>query len=195
MEVTYKIRPRDLMRNRVYLFNTSVLGKAVFLIWLLSPFVMSGTIFHWMRGVNPITHPFAVWKQMGQGALIGWLLSSTIPYVLAALSNMFNSISINSYGFPVTTKSSSNKPVSAWHQAKVVEEDSCYIYFHRFWYAIAIPKDAFPSSAEAETFFNTALAYWRETKGIAPPPAPDVSGIWPPAPRAIDSSQKFGDKP
>lgn len=194
MEVTYKIRPRDLMRNRVYLFNSSVLGKVVFLIWLLSPFVMSVTIFHWMRGVNPITHPIAVWRQMGQGALIGWLLGSTTPYVLAALSNMFNLISINSYGFSVTTKSSSNKSVIAWHQVKVVEEDACYIYFRRFWYPIAIPKDAFPSPAEAETFFNIALGYWRKAKGIALPPAPDVSGVWPPAPRAGDA-RELGGKP
>ena len=71
-----------------------------------------------------------------------------------------------------------------WEQIKGVEEDGRYLYFRKFWYTTIIPKDAFPSTAEAESFFDIALAYWREAKGIALPPAPDVSGVWPPAPRA-----------
>lgn len=60
--------------------------------------------------------------------------------------------------------------------------------------ATVIPKVAFNNPAEAYKFFDTALAFWREAKGIAPPPSPDVLGVWPPVPRTGDS-QELGETP
>ena len=194
MEVTYKIRPRDLLQGRLHLFNTSMVGKVGFLLWLLLPVVVSGFLFHSLTDTNPIAHPLAVLKYRGQGALIGWLVGSAAPYVLAALSNKISSASINSHGFTMAATSISGKAIVLWQQIKAVEEDARYIYLRKFWYVLSIPKDAFSSSAEAESFFALALAYWRKAKGIAPPPGLDLSGVWPPAPRAGDS-QEVGSKP
>lgn len=194
MGVTYKIRPRDLLQGRLHLFNTSMVGKVGFLLWLLLPFMVSGFLLHLLRGTNPIAHPLAVLKYRGQGALIGWLVGSSAPYVLAALSDMVNSVSITSRGFTVATRSVSGKATVLWQRTKAVEENAHYIHLRRFWYVLSIPKDAFSSPAEAESFFALALAYWREAKGIVSPPAVDVSGVWPPAPCAMDA-QGPGGKP
>ena len=81
-----------------------------------------------------------------------------------------------------------------WQSIKAVEEDARYIYLRKSWNALTIPKDAFFSSAEAEVFFDAASSYWRDAKGIVLYPTPDVSGVWPPAPRA-GNARELGDKP
>lgn len=81
-----------------------------------------------------------------------------------------------------------------WTSFSSVIDDADYFYFVGWSRIVHIPKRAFDSSAEAYAFFETALGYWRKAKGIAPPPTPDTSGVWPPAPRVGDS-QELGEKP
>ncbi len=81
-----------------------------------------------------------------------------------------------------------------WKQFSRVTEEPDYFYFVGWARAFCVPKHAFDSSAEVYAFFDTALGYWRRAKGIAPPLTPDVSGVWPPAPRGVDS-QGPGGKP
>ena len=185
MKVTYRVRPRDLLQCHLHLFNASMVGKIGYLPWLLLPVVMGGLPL--LRVINPIAHPLAVLRHINQSVLITWLVISSVPYALAALSKMLTSVSITSRGFTMAIGSiaGGSKRVALWQQVKAVEQDAHYIYLRKFWYVLSVPKDAFPSSVEAESFFALALAYWREAKGIAPPAAPDVSGIWPPAP-AVD---------
>ena len=81
-----------------------------------------------------------------------------------------------------------------WKHFQALTEEAGYLHFFGRGRVFVIPKQAFPSDAEAGGFFDAAIAYWREAKGIASPPAPDVSGVWPPAPRAGDS-QELGRTP
>lgn len=81
----------------------------------------------------------------------------------------------------------------SWQQiVAIVDDRDCFYLFLEQNNAFAVPKRAFNSSTEACAFFNAALAYWRQAKGIVPPPALDVSGVWPPAPRVGDS-QELGE--
>ncbi len=76
----------------------------------------------------------------------------------------------------------------------VIDDRDCFYFFLEKNNAYAVPKRAFNGSTKAYAFFDAASAYWREAKGIEPLPAPDVSGVWPPAPRAGDS-QEPGETP
>lgn len=90
----------------------------------------------------------------------------------------------------------------SWPQiAAVVDDQDCiYLFLEKKSpfleknKAFAVPKRAFTTSTEAHTFFDAATACWRKAKGIVPPPASDVSGVWPPAPRA-GHSQEPGETP
>ncbi len=182
MEVCYKYRPRDLLQIYIYRFNSSVEGKIGFVVWLLIPFLIY--TFDWFRGINAFTSP-----DLGQ--LLGWLIGSISPFLFPLLRPSLVVVFIDPQGFTATVKSLSNE--STWREVKSVEEDGYYIYFRKAWRALAIPKDAFASSREVEMYFHKALFCWREANGIPSPPVPDVSGVWPPAPRHTDSQELGGN--
>jgi len=60
--------------------------------------------------------------------------------------------------------------------------------------ATVVPKSAFPNQEQANAFLEQAEHYWRRETGRRDPVPPDVSGVWPPAPRAVDSLE-LGGKP
>ena len=200
MEVSYKIRPRDLIRNWIYsvthftVSKISVLAWLLLLAWLLYPLMTSGLLSLVSRGTTPVIHPLDLVLQARHSSLIVFFVVTAAPFVFTALSSSVYVASISSVGLAVTNGSTSKRSMFSWKQIKAVEEDGRYLYFRKFWYTFIIPKDAFPSSAEAVAFFETASAYWRDAKGIVLHPTPDVSGVWPPAPRAGDL-QEIGDAP
>ncbi len=185
MEVTYKIRPGVLLQNYRYLFNRSIIGKIVFLVWLLVPFAICASSL--LSGINPLTSPDV-------GSIIGWFVGSMAPFILSPFLSNIITVSIDAHGWKTLNQSSSVTMLISWQKVKAVEEDTRYIYFRKTWQMMTIPKDAFSSSVEAEAFFETALGYWRKAKGIPSPSAPATSGVWPPAPRVGDS-QELGEKP
>ena len=71
----------------------------------------------------------------------------------------------------------------SWRHFQTLTKEAEYLHFFGRGSVFVISKQAFSSDAEADAFFETALGYWREAKVIAPPLPPDVSGVWPPAPR------------
>ncbi len=90
----------------------------------------------------------------------------------------------------IRVKTEQNTLLLHWRHIRYIIEQGEYICFiGRALAATIVPKDGFPSPAEANAFFDTALRYWRAAKGIATPPAPDMSGVWPPAPCAGDSQE------
>ncbi len=69
-----------------------------------------------------------------------------------------------------------------WKLFSKAAEEPDYFYFLGRTRMVQIPKRAFDSRADGEAFFNTASAYWHKAKGIPPPPVPDTTSVWPPAP-------------
>jgi len=55
--------------------------------------------------------------------------------------------------------------------------------------ALVVPVHAFPSEQEATEFYDAALDFWHEAKGMRPPPAQDNSKVWPPAPTVTNSAE------
>ena len=80
-----------------------------------------------------------------------------------------------------------------WKAFSSLVEEANYFYFIGWTRTVHIPKRAFDSRADGESFFKTASAYWRQAKGIPPDPVPDVSSVWPPAPLS-GGSQEAGSK-
>ena len=188
------------MRNWTYsvthltMSKISVLAWLLLLAWLLFPLMKSGLLPLVFRGTTPVIHPLDLVLQARHSYLIGLFVVTAAPFVFTVLSSSVYVASISSVGLAVTNGSVSKRSVFSWKKIQAVEEDGRYLYFRKFWYTFFIPKDAFSSIAEAEFFFDTALTYWRDAKGTVLHPIPDVSGVWPPAPRTGDS-QEVGSKP
>lgn len=49
--------------------------------------------------------------------------------------------------------------------------------------ALVIPYRAFSNEQAAKDFYMEALNYWHEAKETKPLVAPEIAGVWPPAPR------------
>ena len=77
----------------------------------------------------------------------------------------------------------------------VVDNQGCIYFFLGKSNAIAVPKKAFDSPEAAQAFYDTAKQSWQGGKALATPNQEADPDIWPPAPCAVDSSQKLGDKP
>lgn len=142
MKVIYRVRPRDMLQGHLHLFNTSMMGKIGYSLWLLLPVVMG--CLPLLRVINPIAHPLAVLRHIDQGVVFGWLVGSSALYIIAAVSKMVTSVSITSRGFTMVTGSigGGSKRVVLWQQIKAVEEDAHYIYLHKFWHVLSLPKAA-----------------------------------------------------
>jgi hypothetical protein len=83
----------------------------------------------------------------------------------------------------LSEKTPVNESKVAWATLKSVEEDADYLFlFLDKLVAHTIPKRAFSSPHEAETFLNTARRYWEAAKLGQPVPAEDTA-TWPPPPR------------
>ncbi len=70
-----------------------------------------------------------------------------------------------------------------WRSFESVEENQRYFFlFLSKNVAFLIPKRAFPSPHEAQTFLDTTRRYWSAAKNGTPVTAEDAA-VWPPAPR------------
>ena len=73
----------------------------------------------------------------------------------------------------------------------VCTQGSVFLFRRGIFAATFLPASAFSDPRQAHQFYETAVAYWREAKGL-PPLVPDTAGVWPPAPRSGNSAQ-LGD--
>ncbi len=82
----------------------------------------------------------------------------------------------------LSEKTRINENKVAWTTLKSIEEDSEYLFlFLDRLVAHVIPKRAFSSPQEANTFLNTAHRYWEAAKSGQSLPAEDAA-VWPPPP-------------
>jgi hypothetical protein len=90
----------------------------------------------------------------------------------------------------VWVKTEQNTMLLQWrHIRYIVEQGEYNCIVTRALAATVIPKTAYHNPKEANAFIEQAEHYWHQAKGITPPPGPDVSGVWPPAPRVGDSQE------
>ena len=76
---------------------------------------------------------------------------------------------------------------------EIIEVGEHICFCQNFPSATVVPKSAFPNQEQLRAFLETAEHHWRRETGRRDPTPPDVSGIWPPAPRA-GNARELGDK-
>ena len=190
MTVSFRTRAIDTWFFLCYLATRTVTGRCLLVLLL----------------ITPITGPAEAWYQTVPGSKAEHFAASAfIPAVLATYAllafALFLGIVLGMLLTPRTTVTISAKGCrrkefferqSSWKRFAKVEELSGYYYFAAWNIVFFIPKLAFSSGVEAEAFFATALTYWRNAKGLPPPPVPETLGVWPPAPRPANSAEPGG---
>ncbi len=203
MTISYRMSMTDNWHQIRCIFTKTILGKCLLVFFLVIPFVAPVVFYHvasshpalpshhaapsprfdHLAAITSLIVVSAFYAIILFGGLIGLYLATLIlPRTTITVEPEFLTLSI------LTTEK------LRWKQFSAVAEEADHFYFVGWKRAFLVPKRAFNSSAEAESFFDTALVYWRKATGIVPPPAPNVSGVWPPAPRAGDS-QELGGTP
>ena len=187
MTVSYRIAMIDTWQYLSYLSTKTITGRCFLALFLAAPFVGLIGLYHGASlHLMVITSCFMV-----GGIYVMLFFSGLLGLYLGTLITPTATLTIDAEFCRFKTFVGVKSP---WKQFLTITEEPDYFYFIGWARAFYIPKRAFDTSTEAYAFFDTALAYWRQAKGIAPPPAPDVSGVWPPAPHATDS-QEPGETP
>lgn len=187
MTVSFRNNALDIWHQLAYLATKTVTGRLVLAIMLISPTVIPALLF-FSTSAGPKTERFSV---------VFLFVFLGIMYAVVAFSILF-AVHLAAWMMPEFTITpeperfcmiylrSSKIP---WRSFQRVAEEPKFFCFLGRQRMVFIPKHAFTSRAEADTFYHTALTYWHEAKGTVPPPLPappDPSGVWPPAPRATD---------
>ena len=193
MTVSYRTSMTDTWQYLTYLSTQTVGGRCLLPFILASPLLgplmglyHDGTFYRAAHGLR-VGH--LVW-------LVFWLAVG-VTYIFVGLATWLNLYLGTLVAFNMTLTidaefcrlQTSTTVKYRWKQFLTIAEGPDFFYFIGWTQAFYVPIRAFNSSAEAYAFFDTALGYWRAAKGIAPPPGPDVSGDWPPAPRVGDSQE------
>ena len=84
---------------------------------------------------------------------------------------------------------SGRRPLSWQRVSGVFQEAEHITICYENFAALVIPYRAFPNEQAAKDFYTESVYYWHEAKGMTPPPIPDMSGVWPPAPRPSNSAE------
>ena len=192
MTVSYRISTTDAYHSLLCFLTRTGGGWFCLAYGLLTPVIRSA--FRLYQTVPS--------SRMGQALVHSFLPQIGVSY-LACITVSFLWVFLSPYARPVVTTAIDNKCLrqhrllnvkTSWQQFQALTEEGDYLHFFGRGRVFVVPKQAFPSNAEADAFFEAALGYCREAKGIVTPPDADVSGVWPPAPHAGDS-QELGGTP
>ncbi len=200
MTVSFQTRTIDNWHYISHLVTTTITGRCFFGLYLAAPAVF----FAWaMYHIAP--GPKMQHMKMQHMMMLFFLPVTGGFYLLCALAVIIG-LFLGSAIAPRTTitidsqfccRETLFKQKAAWTAFASLTEGVDHYFFTGWRYAFFLPKLAFDSRAEADAFYRTALLFWREAKGLPEPsiPAvPNVSRVWPPAPRPGNSAEP-GDGP
>ena len=193
MTVSYRASMTDNWHQLRDIFTKTIMGRCLLVFVLVTPLAALVGFYHGasLHHKSPLHHAAPSPRFDHLMAIISLIMVATI-YILFLFSVLVGlylrtliapnaTVTIDAETFSLNTFMTVK---ARWKLFLTVAEEADYFCFVGRTRAFLVPKRAFNSSAEAHAFFDTASSYWRKAKGIAPPPAPDLSGIWPPAPRA-----------
>ena len=197
MTVSFKARMIDNWHYFNYLVNRTIAGRCFFALLLILPLALPTAILYLSMLYLTVPGPNTenVMAKEFVPAVIGSYIASSFAIFLGLL--------LGSWIAPMTTiaidaqfchRKDLIRHKSSWRSFSVLAEEANYFYFMGWRNQYSIPKWAFDSRADAQLFFETALTYWREAKGIPAPSLPETAGTWPPAPVASNSAER-GEHP
>lgn len=184
MEVTYTLNAADVAHFQQYLLRRSQpryglrsWGVFAFLLLIGGLLLLMSTdkIGTLLSTVLPLLLVFVFWKVFLRFALARQAKNTP------GLGDV-QVLQITPQHFVQTTPTSETKML--WQGISDVAEDADYLYLllnNQRGYLV--PKRAFLDAAQAQTFFETAVACWKSAKSGAPAPSMNDNGAWPPPPR------------
>jgi hypothetical protein len=190
LEITYDLTPEDTWQFNLYYRRHKAVFRTVFLYSLAAVISLVflgslwGMVDDWLR------HRTINWLLLLLLPVMVYFTSRFLPPTKKRITKYISQqpgyfcehhVSLSPEWFAARTSVHETK--IAWAALYSVEENQSHIFlFQSKNLAHIVPKRAFSSLAEAETFFDTARRYWDAAKHRTPIGAEDAS-VWPPAPR------------
>lgn len=184
MDVTYTLTAADVAHFQRYLLRRSQSWKSprtwgvVVLLLLLGSFLLamsSDTKDFLLTFVLPIALVFIFWIVFLRFALARQAKNTP------GLGDV-QTLQIGPQHFIQTTATSETKML--WRGISDIAQDANYLYLLlNKQRGYLVPKRAFLDSAQAQTFFETAVACWKSAQSGEPAPNLTDNNAWPPPPR------------
>lgn len=190
MQVTFELTPDDFWHFNLYyrrhkhpirpffIYSLAAMMSIVFLggIWVVADFWLRRHQLQWTMLFYLAAMAFFIPRFLPRSKAHMIRLASRRPGLLCG-----HTVSISPEWLAEKTEVNDTKV--SWSTLNAIEEDGDYLYlFVTKAVAHTIPKRAFTSLAEAQTFMDRSRRYWQAAKTGQPVPADDCD-IWPPPPR------------
>ena len=183
MEINYALEPEDLWRFNKLLIKRVPAYKFRFLFRLVTIPVATLLLF--------LSQQFASWVCLAATvcvafvwiAFCAWSLKRHYLKGIQEQPGLLGKkeLEINPAG--IQLKASIADSFMPWNAfSEIVEDKDQILFFVNPKYAVVIPKHAFSGQEEANRFFTSAQAYWKEEAVLSEPD--DKAKTWPPPPRS-----------
>jgi len=187
MTISFEARTVDIWHCLCYLAVKTVTSRCLLIFILITPFLLPlADLYRAKPGFNAEYFIATSFVPVVVETYTGILFFSLLGLILGPWITPLITITIDPQFYH---RREFGEIKSSWRSFSAVVEETNHLYFMGFGNVCAIPKSAFESRADAQLFFETALTYWRNAKGIPAPLVPEVIGVWPPAPTIADSAE------
>jgi hypothetical protein len=186
MEVTYQLEREDYWQFNKFVINRTPALKRKVAFNLLSPGVIWLGVF-WFLHLPLAAYiflnlaicacwPFYFFPEMKRATI---KQAEMVPGALGQHTLIISPEHLRQM-------SSVSESTVGWHNFTELTEDSLYLlFFMSQRLAFIIPKRAFSTPGQAQTFLETAQAYRQSALDGTTPVLPSIPETWPPAPQRI----------
>lgn len=191
MEVTFTLTPDDVwLYSRRYRYRSMQMRPALVHACLGLTLTLAALSL-WIAGDVWHRTGSVPWGFLAGLAVMLWMSFLFLPPTRGRIARFIRKqpkmmlthfLSIDPAG--LSAKTSADESRYPWQTMYSLEEDAGYLFlFISRNSAFIVPKRAFATLNEAQTFLDTARRFWEAQRG-QPLPAED-SNIWPPPPRRL----------
>lgn len=195
MTVTYRNNMGDVWHTFVYLATRTVFGRLLLALVLIFPLAGPALFFFNMSPGSKAEHFPVIAGLSAFGIMcVALALGTLLGVYLGKLASPQMTVTLEPECCCVSNVilSRLGKGKLPWRSFQRMSNEPDFFCFFGWRSMVFIPKLAFASRDEANRFFQTALSYWYEAKGMTSPAPPDLSGVWPPAPQTTAAQEPGG---
>ena len=185
MSVTYTPDWFTLVRGQCYLYaNHPYRWRLPLFLLLPLPFLILGNFMGAKETVSVFATTIGIWV----GFFVAFLIIGTAGEIVVPMGK---ALTLTILPAGLRNEKWWPKSIVKWKEIVSIIDTGTDIFLLRNFpgAGMIVPLNAFTDPREAQSFYETALAYWRNAKGISMPPVPETVGVWPPAPIIADSAE------
>ena len=187
MTVSFRSSLTDYWHQMSYLTTRTIAGRCFLAVYVIFPFIGPSVALYHTTPNSTAEHTMRLLFLPAVGATyLFFVVAMTLGTVIAVAIEPKATVTIER---EFCLRKSLISVKSPWRRFAKLTEEPDYFHFVGWRCHSYIPKSAFDSRAEADAFYQTALQFWREAKGLPEPPIPSTVGVWPPAPRPSNSAE------